>query len=149
MNARPPFLRDLPSGPWFPDKWRAAYAQRRAIKNKAAGDNIWANADCTQALVGFQNVQTLPELQTGEKNFDLSEFMQRYNFAHVGIAETGRNWDKLKEDDCLPYRLRRHFPQGNLACIHAHNIHANSSSSYQIEGTARLSHGAFVSFLTK
>eukprot|EP00957_Ditylum_brightwellii_P087941 6697220-Ditylum_brightwellii.AAC.1 len=117
-NASTSLLRDLRSGPWSPDKWSAAYAQRRSISrfsptysqqdlpltvNEAVVDDLWANSDCTQALIGFQNIQTLPELQTGEKNFDLSELMRWYNFAHVSVAETGRNWYKLREDDCLPY----------------------------------------------
>eukprot|EP00957_Ditylum_brightwellii_P154969 11795463-Ditylum_brightwellii.AAC.1 len=71
--------------------------------NEHFGNELWANGDSGQDLLGFHNVQSLPNSRTGMKNYDLTEFMKNCNFDHIGISKTGRKWDQLSENDWIPY----------------------------------------------
>ena len=60
---------------------------------------------------------------------------------HIGLAETGRHWPSLKEDDRIPHRFRGHFMSHRLDSTVAYNKHDLLSVSYQFGGTASLATG--------
>ena len=102
------------------------------------GDPLRPNMHPHELLIGFMNIQTLPQSRAGQKNFDLTGLLQDWRFDHFGLAETGRNWFCLPEDDRLPFRLRGHFPSRLLRCTTAHNRHDRSGGQYQMGGVASL-----------
>lgn len=62
----------------------------------------------------------------------------------MGVAEAGRKWNSLRDDDSLPYRFRGHFPGGQLKCTPSFNRHDNFLGSYQVGGTISMSTKGFV-----
>eukprot|EP00957_Ditylum_brightwellii_P081237 6179606-Ditylum_brightwellii.AAC.1 len=62
--------------------------------------------------------------------------MRDYGFSHLGLADLGRNWSLIPDEDRPPMRFRGHFDQGKLAFTAANNIHDKISGKYQVGGTA-------------
>ena len=80
-------------------------------------------------------------MQTGRENFDISHHMTDLQMDHICLAETGRHWPSLKEDDRIPHRFRGHFMSHRLDSTVAYNKHDLLSVSYQFGGTASLAPG--------
>eukprot|EP00957_Ditylum_brightwellii_P183482 13976268-Ditylum_brightwellii.AAC.2 len=59
----------------------------------------------------------------------------------MGLADLGRNWFLINDEDRPPARFRGHFHQGKLAITTAHNTHDKISGKYQVGGTASITTG--------
>eukprot|EP00957_Ditylum_brightwellii_P049612 3763361-Ditylum_brightwellii.AAC.1 len=115
---------------------------------KPFGKSLWTNNSDKFGLIGFINAQSLPDNRGGQKNFDLSDYITSFNFSHLGIAETGRNWSNIHQDNRLSYHFCGHFPYGHIATSASYNHHEPSNKSlYQIGGTASISHRQFISYV--
>mmetsp|Transcript_53808 Transcript_53808/g.161028 ORF Transcript_53808/g.161028 Transcript_53808/m.161028 type:complete len:426 (-) Transcript_53808:3458-4735(-) len=120
------------------------YKQLTAGELRNFGDPLAWNTTEDELLIGYSNCQLLPPTRTGAKNFDQTNLILDYNFDHVGLAETGRYWPLVADDDRLPQRFRSHFLSKKLYCTTACNKHDKVSGSYQLGGTSSLSTGNLV-----
>ena len=64
--------------------------------------------------------------------------MNGLNLDHIGLAETGKHWPSLHENDRITQRLRRQFMIHQLESTMSYNKHDLLSESYQYRGTASL-----------
>eukprot|EP00957_Ditylum_brightwellii_P005140 391467-Ditylum_brightwellii.AAC.1 len=60
------------------------------------------------------------------------------------LADLGRNWSLINDEDRPLARFRGHFHQGELAITTAHNTHDKILGKYQVGGTASITTGNLV-----
>lgn len=110
------------------------------------GDPLNPNRHPHELLIGFSNVQALPAKRSGKKNFDLTGFLDDFRFDHFGVADTGRCWGKLNEEDRIPNRFRGHFPSRSTKYTVANNRTDPTSTAYQHGGTLSMTMDKMVGY---
>ena len=110
-------------------------------KKTHLGDHLHPNEYKKEIILGFINIHTLPESCKGEKNFDLINMMFEKGFDHIGLADTGRHWPPLTDEDKTPQIFRGHFKSQKLDSTTSYNRHDNLSGPYQYDGMISLSIG--------
>ena len=98
-------------------------------------------------LLGFINIATLPESRKGEKNFDFTNLMLEKGFDHIGLADTGRHWTSLPDEDNIPHRFIGYSIIQKLDSTTSYNQHDTLSGTYQYSGTLSLSTGNLIGII--
>ena len=76
-----------------------------------------------ELLVGFLKIHYLHISRKGENNSDLFHITNKNKFDHVGIADTGKHWTSLPDDDRIIQIFRGHFMSHQLESSPVYNHH--------------------------
>ena len=84
------------------------------------------------------SIHYLYRSRKGEKNFDLYHITKDKKFNHVGLAENGRHWNYLPDDNIIPQIFCVPLKSQQLDTTTSYNLHDYISGPYQHESTYRL-----------